>query len=116
MSCCHNYYIATEGGESVFSVDISSITFGHGVLKEAGEHAKALGMKRVAHLGHVGQAGQRLVGKQRDALHAQGLGVFAGFLEHTVAESDAGNVDRKDVLIAFGGDIVVMAAGHVVSP
>ena len=36
MSCCHNYYVATEGNESVFSVDISSITFGHGVLKEAG--------------------------------------------------------------------------------
>src|SRR3989304_4062397 len=48
MSCCHNYYVATEGGESVFSVDISSTTFGHGVLKEAGEHAKALGMSRVA--------------------------------------------------------------------
>ena len=32
MSCCHNYYVTTEGNESVFSVDISSITFGHGVL------------------------------------------------------------------------------------
>lgn len=48
MSCCHNYYLPGEGTESVFSVDISSISFGHGVLKEAGEHAKALGMSRVA--------------------------------------------------------------------
>ncbi|MDD3965422.1 MAG: iron-containing alcohol dehydrogenase, partial [Candidatus Moranbacteria bacterium] len=48
MSCCHNYYLATEGHESVFSVDISAISFGHGVLKEAGAQAKALGMTRVS--------------------------------------------------------------------
>jgi hydroxyacid-oxoacid transhydrogenase len=48
MSCCHNYYATTEGNENVFSVDISAISFGHGVLGEAGEHAKTLGMKRVA--------------------------------------------------------------------
>ena len=48
MSCCHHYYLPGEGTESVFSVDISSISFGHGVLKEAGEHAKSLGMSRVA--------------------------------------------------------------------
>ncbi|WP_366522152.1 iron-containing alcohol dehydrogenase [Candidatus Accumulibacter sp. ACC003] len=48
MSCCHHYYLPGEGTESVFSVDISAISFGHGVLKEAGEHAKALGMSRVA--------------------------------------------------------------------
>lgn len=48
MSCCHNYYVPTEGHENVFAVDISSISFGHGVLREVGEHAKALGMNRVA--------------------------------------------------------------------
>jgi len=48
MSCCHNYYVTTDGRESVFSVDISSINFGHGVLNEAGEQARALGMGRVA--------------------------------------------------------------------
>jgi alcohol dehydrogenase class IV len=47
MSCCH-YYAISEGHESAFSVDISSIVFGPGVLKEAGEHARALGMKRAA--------------------------------------------------------------------
>jgi hydroxyacid-oxoacid transhydrogenase len=47
MSCCH-YYSISEGHESAFAVDISSIVFGPGVLGEAGEHAKALGMKRVA--------------------------------------------------------------------
>ena len=47
MTCCH-YYAITDDHESAFSVDIASISFGPGVLKEVGEHAKALGMKRVA--------------------------------------------------------------------
>ena len=47
MTCCH-YYAITEGHESAFAVDISSIVFGPGVLKEAGEHARTLGMKRAA--------------------------------------------------------------------
>src|SRR5512140_908093 len=75
MSCGHNYYIATEGGESVFSVDISSITFGHGVLKEAGEHAKALGMSRVALFTDKTLASLPYVAQVRDALKAAGLDV-----------------------------------------
>ena len=47
MSCCH-YYAISEGHESAFAVDISSIVFGAGVLSEAGEHARALGMRRTA--------------------------------------------------------------------
>jgi alcohol dehydrogenase class IV len=47
MTCCH-YYAIAEDHESAFSVDLSSIVFGPGVLKEAGEHARALGMKRAA--------------------------------------------------------------------
>jgi alcohol dehydrogenase class IV len=47
MTCCH-YYAITEGYESAFAVDISSIVFGPGVLSEAGEHARTLGMKRAA--------------------------------------------------------------------
>ena len=48
MSCCHQYFAPTEGGDTAFSVDISSITFDPGVLGEVGEHAKALGLKRIA--------------------------------------------------------------------
>jgi alcohol dehydrogenase class IV len=43
MSCCH-YYALSEGNESAFSVDISSISYGPGVLAELGEQARALGM------------------------------------------------------------------------
>ena len=47
MGCCH-YYAPSEGGDEAFSVDMSAITFGRGVLKEAGDHAAALGISRVA--------------------------------------------------------------------
>ncbi len=47
MSCCHHYALV-EGGDAVFSVDISAITFGPGCLAEAGDHARNLGLKRVA--------------------------------------------------------------------
>ncbi len=47
MSCCHDYTL-TDGNESVFSVDVSAISFGPGVLFEAGEQLRALGCRRVA--------------------------------------------------------------------
>ncbi len=75
MSCCHNYYVATEGNESVFSVDIASISFGHGVLKEAGEHAKALGMSRVALFTDKRLAALPYVAQLRDSLRAAGMDV-----------------------------------------
>jgi alcohol dehydrogenase class IV len=75
MSCCHNYYAVTEGHENVFSVDISSITFGHGVLKETGEHAKSLGMKRVALFTDKTLISLPYVAQVRDSLTTQGLDV-----------------------------------------
>lgn len=75
MSCCHNYYAVTEGHENVFSVDISNITFGHGVLKETGEHAKSLGMKRVALFTDKTLISLPYVAQVRASLTAQGLDV-----------------------------------------
>jgi hydroxyacid-oxoacid transhydrogenase len=46
MSCCH--YALVEGNESAFAVELSAITFGPGVLSEAGEHLRALSCQRVA--------------------------------------------------------------------
>ena len=42
------YYPLREGHESAFTVDVSRLLFGHGLLKELGSHARALGMKRLA--------------------------------------------------------------------
>ena len=75
MSCCHNYYLTTEGRESVFSVDVASISFGHGVLKEAGEHARALGMTRVALFTDKTLRGLCCVTEVRDALQTAGMDV-----------------------------------------
>ncbi len=47
MACCH-YYSDTEHGDKVFSVDMSSIKFGHGAIKETGLDAKMMGLRRVA--------------------------------------------------------------------
>ena len=47
MGCCH-YFAPSAGGDSAFSVDVSAITFGPGVLAEAGDHVRARGIKRVA--------------------------------------------------------------------
>lgn len=47
MSCCH-YYQFSDGHEQAFAVDVSSITFGPGVLAELGDHALGLGLRRIA--------------------------------------------------------------------
>ncbi len=47
MGCCH-YYAPSAGGDTAFSIDISAITFGLGVLSELGDHARARGIERVA--------------------------------------------------------------------
>jgi alcohol dehydrogenase class IV len=48
MSCCHHYFAQGQGGDDAFTIDASTMTFGAGCLKEAGEQARALGMGRVA--------------------------------------------------------------------
>lgn len=75
MACCHNYFEITEGHEQVFSVDISSISFGHGVLAETGEHARALGMTRVALFTDATLVNLPYVTQVRDALTAAGMDV-----------------------------------------
>ena len=47
MSCFHGYDF-THGHEDAFSVEASQVSFGPGVLKEAGAHLAAAGLKRVA--------------------------------------------------------------------
>ena len=50
MACFHGYapVVGVAGQEAAFSVDVSAITFGPGVLAEAGERLRGLGCKRVA--------------------------------------------------------------------
>lgn len=48
MSCCHHYFAPGQGGDDAFTIDASTMTFGAGCLKEAGDQASALGMTRIA--------------------------------------------------------------------
>ena len=45
---CSYYDVALESGDDAFSIDASNITFGPGCLREAGDIAKNLGIKRIA--------------------------------------------------------------------
>ena len=74
MGCCH-YYAPSEGGDAAFSVDVSAITFGRGVLKEAGDHAAALGISRIALMTDPRLAGLAHAATVKDALEAAGLDV-----------------------------------------
>ena len=74
MGCCH-YYAPGEGGDEAFSVDASSITFGRGVLKEAGDHAAALGIKRIALMTDRRLAGLPHAETVKASLAASGLDV-----------------------------------------
>lgn len=47
MSCCHHYEFV-DGGDTAFTIDASTITFGRGCLNEAGDRAAALGLERIA--------------------------------------------------------------------
>jgi hydroxyacid-oxoacid transhydrogenase len=48
MGCCHAYFANSGIGDDAFAIDASTLTFGAGCLKEAGDQARALGMSRVA--------------------------------------------------------------------
>src|SRR5256885_10957555 len=47
MSCAHGL-VSADAREGIFAIDASSLVFGRGALHEVGDHARALGMKRVA--------------------------------------------------------------------
>ncbi|TAG02027.1 MAG: iron-containing alcohol dehydrogenase [Betaproteobacteria bacterium] len=52
MYTCCRYYglegLADHAGDTSFSVEVNHFTFGPGCLREAGSHARALGMRRIA--------------------------------------------------------------------
>ena len=48
MPCCHADFAAVEGSDRGFTVGMPTFTFGPGVLAEAGDRARELGLSRVA--------------------------------------------------------------------
>ena len=72
MACCHPT-TADLGHETAFSVDASGLTFGPGVLAEAGETLAALGCRRVAVFTDATVGRLEAVAATRSSLQAAGL-------------------------------------------
>lgn len=88
MGCCHHYFAHTEGGDSAFAIDASHLVFGPGVLREAGDHARALGMRRVALFTDRGVAKLPFMETVAASLRAAGVD-FAVYDEVAVEPTDA---------------------------
>jgi len=48
MACCHADFALTDASDKAFTIGMSTFTFGHGCLGEAGDQARELGLRRVA--------------------------------------------------------------------
>lgn len=113
MSCCHGYGL-TPGNESAFSVDVSAITFGPGVLAEAGDHAAALGCKRVALFTDGSLARLEHVDVAARSLRAAGIDVVLYDEVHVEptdvsfrAAADFARSGRFDGYVSVGGGSVI---------
>lgn len=74
MVCCHHYHLQA-GCDEAFRVDGQSLVFGPGCLSEAGAHAAALAMSRVAIFTDKGIARSDHVDKVLRSLKAAGIDV-----------------------------------------
>lgn len=116
MGCCHHYALTPEG-ERAFAVDVSAITFGPGCLAEAGDHARNLGLQRVAVFTDARLAALPHVEVVVGALRAAGLDV-ALYSECRVEPTDGAFLDaarfasegRFDGFVSVGGGSVIDTA------
>jgi len=112
VSCCH--YHAEPGCDGAFTVDTSRITFGRGCLAEAGDRAKALGMKRVALFSDERVARLPHFEKVLQSLRAAGLDVVVYTAVH-IEPTDQSFLEaarfaaevRPDGYVSLGGGSVI---------
>ncbi|MDB5812000.1 MAG: alcohol dehydrogenase [Betaproteobacteria bacterium] len=88
MGCCHHYFAPAEGGDNAFTIDASTLTFGAGCLREAGEQARGLGMKRVGIYTDAGVKKLPPLGTVTGSLKAAGID-YAIYDEVRVEPTDA---------------------------
>jgi hydroxyacid-oxoacid transhydrogenase len=112
MTCCH--YALAEGHESAFAVDLSAITFGPGVLSEAGEHLRGHSCRRVALFTDAILARLEPVATVAGALRAAGLEVTVydeAHVEPTDVSfrraADFARDGRFDGYVSVGGGSVI---------
>lgn len=75
MRCCHADFALVEGSDRGFTVGMPTFTFGPGVLAEAGDNARDLGMKRVGLFTDARLVSGEHVAKVRASLGAAGVDV-----------------------------------------
>jgi alcohol dehydrogenase class IV len=73
MRCCHADFAPTEGSDNGFTVGMPTFTFGAGVLAEAGDNARDLGLRRVALFTDAKLVQGEHVAKVRASLDAAGV-------------------------------------------
>jgi hydroxyacid-oxoacid transhydrogenase len=113
MACCHP--TTTElGPEVAFSVDVASITFGPGVLAEAGETLRALGSQRVALFTDRTVGKLEAVSLARTSLETAGLEVAVYDAVHVepthlsfLAAAEWARNGRFDGFLSVGGGSVI---------
>jgi hydroxyacid-oxoacid transhydrogenase len=114
MPCCHADFAALEGSDRGFTVGMPTFTFGAGVLAEAGDNARELGMKRVALFTDPVVAASAYVATVKASLAAAGVDV-AVYSDVVVEPTDASLQDaarfaaqgRFDGYVSVGGGSVM---------
>ena len=113
MACCE-FPIAAEGCDGAFTVDASRITFGRGCSAEAGDRARALGLRRVALFSDAAVAQLPIFAKVHGSLLAAGLDVITYtdvHVEPTDASFQAGarfaQESNPDGYVSLGGGSVI---------
>lgn len=114
MRCCHADFALTEGSDRGFTVGMPTFTFGSGALGEAGDHARDLGLKRVALFTDRRLAQGEHVGTVRASLSAAGVDV-AVYDSVKIEPDDASFQDaarfaaegRFDGFVSVGGGSVM---------
>jgi alcohol dehydrogenase class IV len=113
MTCCHD--VGAEGGfDTAFSIETSPTVFGPGVLRELGEHATALGLRRVALVTDGRLARTEHPAVARASLEASGIDVVL-YDEVHVEPTDASFLaaarfaeeGRFDGFVSVGGGSVI---------
>lgn len=75
MRCCHADFSLTEGSDRGFTLGMPTFTFGRGVLAEAGDNARDLGLRSVALFTDRGLVNGEHVAKVQASLAAAGVQV-----------------------------------------
>ncbi len=113
MACCHHFAFS-EGGETAFSVDASSITFGPGALVEVGDRMAALSGGRVALMSDRRVAALPAMNVVESALKQAGMDVVR-YDDVRVEPTDRSFLDaaqfaregRFDAYVSLGGGSVI---------